>query len=156
MSTEVTLFKLLHFRSKDISWFKDKLEDQLKKHSQWTSPLIQTEILELAGYLVLEEISDEARESKEIGIIVDETSDISRIEQVSVCLRFLIDGVTKEVFVGFDNTKCTEGLALYELINSFATKRVVNDPAGIYRDFLFNMRDKTGFWILTSFKLCST
>ena len=25
--------KLLHFQSKDISWFKDKLEDQLKKHS---------------------------------------------------------------------------------------------------------------------------
>ena len=104
---------MLHFRSKDISWFKDKLEDQLKKHSQWTSPLIQNEILELVGDLVLEEISDEARERKEIGIIVDETSDISHIEQVSVCLRFLIDGVTKEVFVGFYNTKCTEGLALY-------------------------------------------
>ena len=78
--------ELLHFRSKDISWFKDKLEDQLKKHSQWTSPLIQNEIQELVGDLVLEEISDEARESKEIGIIVDETSDISHIEQVSVCV----------------------------------------------------------------------
>ena len=33
-------------------------------------------------------------------------------------------------------------------LNSFATKRVVNDPAGIYRDFLFNMRDKTGFLFL--------
>ena len=42
------------------------------------------------------------------------------------------------------------------LFNSFATKRVVNDPAGIYRDFLFDKRDKTGFWILTSFKLCPT
>ena len=41
-------------------------------------------------------------------------------------------------------------------LNSFATKRVVNDPAGIYRDFLFNMRDKTGFFMLTSFKLCPT
>ena len=114
--------ELLHFRSKDISWFKDKLEDQLKKHSQWTSPLIQNEILELVGDLVLEEMSDEARKSKEIGIIVDETSDISDIEQVSVCLRFLIDGVTKEVFVGFYNTKCTEGLALYELIKKVLAK----------------------------------
>jgi hypothetical protein len=70
--------ELLHFRSKDISWFKDKLKDLLKKHSQWTSPLIQNEILELVGDLVLEEISDETRQSKaEIGIIVYETSDIS-------------------------------------------------------------------------------
>ena len=54
--------------------------------------------------------------------IVDETSDISHIEQVSVCLRFLIDGVTKEVFVGFYNTKCTEGLALFELIKKVLAK----------------------------------
>ena len=84
--------------------------------------MIQTEILELVGYLVLEEISDEAQESKEIGIIVDETSDISHIEQVSICLRFLIDVVTKEVFVGFYNTKCTEELALYELIKKVLAK----------------------------------
>ena len=45
--------------------------------------MIQNEILELVGDLVLEEISDEERESKESGIIVDETSDISHIEQVS-------------------------------------------------------------------------
>ena len=108
--------------SKDISWFKDKLEDQLKKHSRWTSQSIQNEILELVGDLVLEEISNEARESKEIGIIVDETSDIRRTEQVSVCLRLLKDGVTKEVFVGFYDTKCIEGLALYELIKTVFCK----------------------------------
>ena len=41
---------------------------------------------------------------------------------MSVCLRFLIDGVTKEVFVGFYNTKCTEGLVLYELIKKVPAK----------------------------------
>ena len=40
--------------------------------------------------------------------------------------------------------------------DSFATKRVVNDPAGIYRDFLFEMMDKTGFLIFTWLKLCLT
>ena len=35
---------------------------QLNKRSQWTSTLTQNEILELVGDLVLEEISDEARE----------------------------------------------------------------------------------------------
>ena len=110
--------ELLHLRSKDISWFKDKLEDQLKKHSQWKSPSIQNEILELVSYLVLEEISNEARKSKEIRIIVDETSDIRRTEQVSACLRLLKYGVTKEVFVGFYVTKCTEVPALYGLIKT--------------------------------------
>ena len=60
--------------------------------------------------------------AKKLVIIVDETSGISHTEQVCVCLRFLRDGITKEVFVGFYNTKCTEGLALYELIKTVLAK----------------------------------
>jgi hypothetical protein len=41
---------------------------------------------------------------------------------VSVCLRYLKDGVIKEDFVGFYDTKCTEGLALYELIKKVLDK----------------------------------
>jgi hypothetical protein len=41
---------------------------------------------------------------------------------VSICLRYLKDGVTKEVFVGFYDTISTEGLALYELIKKILDK----------------------------------
>ena len=52
------------------------------------------------------------------GIIVDETSDISRTEQVSMCLRYVIDGETKETFAGFYKTDSTEGEVLYELVKA--------------------------------------
>ena len=55
-------------------------------------------------------------------VLINGLSIYLSIQQVSVCLRFLIDGVTKEVFVGFYNTKCTEGLALYELIKKVLAK----------------------------------
>ena len=50
------------------------------------------------------------------GIIVDETSDISRTEQVSMCLRYVIDGETKETFAGFYKMDSMEGEVLYELV----------------------------------------
>ena len=43
------------------------------------------------------------------------TSDISRTEQVAVCLRYVVEGDTKESFVGFYSTPSTEGETLYEL-----------------------------------------
>ena len=50
------------------------------------------------------------------GVIVDEMCDISRTEQVSLCLSFIANGVKKEAFVGFYETKTTEGKVLYDLI----------------------------------------
>ena len=44
------------------------------------------------------------------------TSDISQTDQVSLCLSFVADGVKKEAFVGFYETKTTDGKALYNLI----------------------------------------
>ena len=35
---------LVHLRCKDIPWRKDKLDNQLQKHAQWTSVVIQNEL----------------------------------------------------------------------------------------------------------------
>ncbi|CAH3178910.1 unnamed protein product [Porites lobata] len=64
----------------------------------------------------------DVRESRWYGIIIDETSDISRDEQVSFCLSYLANGTKKEAFVGFHATKTTDGEALYKLV-----KEVMND-----------------------------
>ena len=63
-----------------------------------------------------ERIQQDCIASGPFGVIVDETSDISRHEQVSICLSFIADGVKKEAFVGFYETKATDGKALYDLI----------------------------------------
>ena len=106
----------LHFRCRDIPWLENMLKSQLEKHVQWTSPAIQNEILQILADLILERVQPDCIACGPFGVIVDETSDISRTEQVSLCLSFVADGVKKEAFVGFYETKTTDGKALYDLI----------------------------------------
>ena len=81
---------------------KDKLESQLQKHTQWTSPVIQNELLQIIADLIREPgITNDVRTSGWYGIILNETSDISRTEQVSLCLSFALNGTKKEAFIGF-------------------------------------------------------
>ena len=102
--------ELLHLRCKDLPWLQSKLQAQLQLHAQWTSPTIQNELLAIVSDLVLERITTEVRKSGYFGIIMDETSDISRTEEVSLCLRYVINGET------------TEGEILYELAKTAINK----------------------------------
>ena len=83
---------------------------------------IQNELLEIIADLVKERIVNDVKSSGWYGIIIDETSDISRIEQVSLCLSYCINGIKKEAFIGFYATKSTEGEVLYELVKDTITK----------------------------------
>ena len=87
--------ELIHLRCKDISWLKDKLESQLQKHTQWTSPVIQNELLQIITDLIRERITNDVRTSGWYGIIS------GRTEQVSLCLSFALNGTKKEAFIGF-------------------------------------------------------
>ena len=108
--------ELLHLRSKDIPWLEERMTSKLKQHAQWTSPIIQNELLQIIADLVVERIKADVVASQKYGIIVDETSDIGRTEQVSICLSFLDKGKKKEAFIGFYETKTTDGETLYALV----------------------------------------
>ncbi|XP_022801370.1 SCAN domain-containing protein 3-like [Stylophora pistillata] len=114
--------ELIHLRCRDIASLKDKLESQLQKHAQWTSPVIQNDFLQIIADLIRERIRNDVRTSEWYGIILDETSDISRREQVSLCLSFALNGTKKEAFIGFYSTISTEGEVLYELVKSAITE----------------------------------
>ena len=88
---------------------EDKLQSQLKLHAQWISPAVQNERLDIVATVMLEKITAEIRSSGYYGIVVDETSDISRTEQVSLFFRYISNGETKETFTGFYSTSSTEG-----------------------------------------------
>lgn len=109
-------------RYKDTAWLKDKLDSQLKKHAQWTSPVIQNELLQIIADLIRERITNDVRASGWYGVMLDETSDIRRTEQVSLCRSFAPNGTKKEAFIGFYSTKSTEGEVLYELVKSSITE----------------------------------
>ena len=106
--------ELLHMRCRDILWLEDKLKSQLKHHQQWTTWNIQNELLQISADLILERVQNEIGDSM-YSIIMDETSNISKTEKISLCLSFVHEGVKKEVFVGFFNTKRTDAESLYTL-----------------------------------------
>ena len=108
--------ELLHLRCKDISWLGDMLDSQLGVHHQWTASSIQNELLKIMADQTLELILTDVRASEYFAVIMDETSDISRKEQVSLCLSYLLEGEKKEAFVGFFGTNSTSGEDLYNLL----------------------------------------
>ena len=101
--------ELIHLRRKDIAWLKDKLDSQLQKHALWTSLVIQNELLQIIADFIRKRITNDVRASGCYGIIMDEISDISRTEQVSLCLSLVLNGMKKKAFIGFHSTKSTEG-----------------------------------------------
>ena len=69
-----------------------------------------------------ESITNDVRASGWYGTLLDETSDISRTEQVSLCLSYALNGTKKEAFIAFYSTKSTRGKVLYELVKSSITE----------------------------------
>ena len=53
--------------------------------------------------------NEDVRVSEEFGLIIDETSDMSRNEKVSLCLSYVVGGESKETFIGFFRNKSTTG-----------------------------------------------
>ena len=93
--------ELLSLRARDVPWLREKLSSQLKAHFSWTSPMIQNELLSLLAKATIDRVQTDVLNAQYFSIIADETSDISRDEQLSVCLSFMSNGVKKEKFVGF-------------------------------------------------------
>ena len=79
-------------------------------------------MLQIIADLIRVRITNDVRASGWYVIILDQTSDISRTEQVSLCLSFALFWTKKKAFMGFYSTKSTEGEVLYELMKSAITE----------------------------------
>lgn len=149
--------ELIHLRAKDIPWLKEKLKSQMERHRAWLSPEIQNEIINIIADFVFKEICEEILGVDYVSVILDETSDISRIEQVAICISYVFKGVKKETFVGFYDTKSTEGITLYQLLLE-ALSKLGLDPAKIVGecfDGASNVREGKEKGLATRMKECS-
>ncbi|XP_025416778.1 zinc finger MYM-type protein 1-like [Sipha flava] len=92
---------LLRFRanSGDVA-LKTHLET-CSKNASYTSPMIANEIISTCGDIILKKIVNKINEAKCFSILVDETSDISGIEQFSLCARYFYNGQINEDFLLF-------------------------------------------------------
>lgn len=67
------------------------LKEKLKhgaQNAKYTHHSIQNEIISISAKLVSQEISNEVRECDYFAVMVDETKDISKTEQISVVVRY--------------------------------------------------------------------
>ncbi len=70
-------------------------------NAKYTSNTIQNEILECLSDMVRESIISEVKENKYFSIILDETRDLKKKEQLSLVLRYYYNGAVHESFLDF-------------------------------------------------------
>lgn len=91
----------------------------MQRRNSFLSHDIQNEILETMAHDVLRSIIRDIMQSKSqyFSVIVDETTDASTKEQVSICLRWLDDDLEPaEEFVGLYQTASTTGATISDII----------------------------------------
>ncbi|KIH61204.1 dimerization domain protein, hAT family [Ancylostoma duodenale] len=101
------------------------LAEHLKKggrNAQYSYKTIQNEIVGTAAKLIQKSIVDEVNSSKYFAVLAEETSDVARLEQLSISVRYIreengIAAVQKKFLTFVEASECT-GPALAELITS--------------------------------------
>lgn len=78
---------ILKYKTKDIDYMKSYLETQSK--NKYISNRTQNEIIETCGDIILKKIVKIVNESGFFSVLVDETTDVSVKEQLTLCVRYL-------------------------------------------------------------------
>lgn len=96
--SSANLIQLLHLRAEDKPEILDWLDRRASKH---TSPENQNEILEIMAHRVLRNILEDIHKSPFLAVMVDETTDKSNKEQLTLVIRWVSkDFVVSEEFLG--------------------------------------------------------
>ena len=95
----------LKLHSRHIDLLRDRLESGAK-NATLLGHDYQNSMLAVLGGSVLDDISSEVRAARYYTVIVDETKDISKKEQMTFVLRYVLNGVVHERFVSY--THCEE------------------------------------------------
>ena len=90
----------------------------LPKNANYLSKLSQNELLEAASNVVQRKICSEVRDAPCFAIIADEARDISRTEQLSICIRYAKEGYIHERFLQFIDTHEFDAQALSNEIST--------------------------------------
>lgn len=136
------LMQILKARAEDVS----ELDSWLKRsRSTWLHHDIVNEILELMADKILRQKLDQIKSAGFFSLIMDETSDVSRFEQVSICIRIVSENLTiQEIFIGFYKTDDTKSEILFKIVQDVFVRYGLsfNDLRGQCYDGASNMSGK--------------
>lgn len=116
--------RILKMRAEDVPELKSWLQ---RSGYKWLHHDVVEEILKMIADHVLNKVLNEVRREKYFSIMIDETSDISRLEQVCIALRYVTDElVVKEQFVGFYQTGDTKADTLFNIVKDMMIRFQLN------------------------------
>ena len=92
--------ELLHLLGKFDSVVANKLSSG-PGNAKYIHHDIQNELIDIMASIVREQISNEVKEAEHFTLMVDETKDVSKQEQISIVLRYLHHGDIHEEFLDF-------------------------------------------------------
>ena len=75
--------EILHWKTQDIP----ELQTHLKSKFHYSTPNAQNEIIEICGNSIRAALVQKVQANRVLSLIADETSDISHLEQLSLCFR---------------------------------------------------------------------
>lgn len=107
--------ELLTLRAKDNNIIKRFYMEKEKTFNYVHHSYLNMFLNYMSDY-VLQSITSEIQSAKLFSVLIDETQDLGRHEQVSVFIRYTINLEPREVFLGFHRTKSTDGESLVELL----------------------------------------
>lgn len=100
----------------------------------YTSPIVQNEILSASNDIILSKLVGEINQARGFSVLADETTDISNIEQLSLCARYLKEVQNRycvnEVFLRF--------VPVYDVTGKGLAKTI--------QDELSNLHIDTSYW----------
>lgn len=106
---------LLNLRSSDNAALKAWIN---RSGYKWLSPNVQNELIKDMAHAVLRDLVTEIRNAGKFAIIMDETTDASVSEQVSICFRHVSEKLeVNETFVGLYETVSTNAFTLFNIVD---------------------------------------
>ena len=99
-SNQGNFIELVHFRAETDEVLANHLKNA-PRNALYTSKTIQNSLIEVVHQCILKDIITEVKQSRYYTIIADEVTDLSNKEQLSLALRYVLNGSVKEVFVDF-------------------------------------------------------
>ncbi|XP_050529454.1 52 kDa repressor of the inhibitor of the protein kinase-like [Daktulosphaira vitifoliae] len=110
---------LLRYRAEGDELLKKNLLST-PKNATYLSKTIQNEIIETCHEVIRKKIVDKINQSKGFSVLADESTDISSIEQFSICVRYLdSEPNICEDFLGFVPVTDVSGQALAKSIKNY-------------------------------------
>lgn len=113
VETEGNFFQLLRcFARREAN-----LQQYMKRKTNFLSPNIQNEIIQLFSHNIVRKLASDVRKSGPFSVMVDGTQDVSGQEQESICIRYVDEHLNShETFFGLYSVESTSGESISTVI----------------------------------------